>query len=180
MSVLGLSIPDPIWQGPAAERAIAGRLAVPFLRGRIGPGVQADFSVFRGYREFDETILQNLVGAVAARLGPDLALPRELRANDLVLLDQNPAVRARPDPQSLWVVSDRAGLRVRYLRTSGRTRGSRLEVASEIPAGEAGKWQAVASQGRNILEIVRARIVQLEREMEREPAGPAEPSGESN
>lgn len=161
MRALGLSIPDPVWKGSGTS---IRKIPVPLLRSRIGPGIEADFSVFHGYEDFDETLLQGLVNPVAARLAPDLAMPRELAAGDLVLLDQNPALRARPGARSCWVVAGPTGLRVRYLRTSG----GRLHVAGETRA----------LKGRNILEIVRARVVWLGREMEKEPAGPAEPAGE--
>jgi hypothetical protein len=172
LRALRLSIPDPIWKGSGTEDT--SFRAIPILRSRIGPGSEANFSVFRGHAQMEETLLQGVVSPVAARLAPDLVLPRELAANDLVLLDQNPAIRARPDEQSYWVVADRTGLRVRYLRTSG----GRLHAASEANLGDPGKWQPLPLQGRNILEIVRARIVWFSRKVEKEPAGPAEPAGE--
>ena len=148
---------------------------VPLLRSRIGPGIEADFSVFRGHVEFDEALLRELVNPVAARLAPDLAMPRELAAGDLVLLDQNPALRERPGARDYWVVAGPTGLRVRYLRTSGG--------GSRSPAKPGGRFKEVAAaplRDRNILDIVRARIVWLSRKMEKETAGPAEPPGESD
>ncbi len=173
MRALRLSIPDPIWKGSGRDEDGSFRM-IPILRSRIGPGSEANFSVFRGHVPLEERVLQGVVNPVAARLAPDLALPRELAANDLVLLDQNPAMRARPDEQNLWVVADSTGLRVRYLRT----RGGRLHAASEANLRDPGKWQPLPLQSRNILEIVRARIVWFSRKMEKEPAGPAEPAGE--
>ncbi len=172
LRALRLTIPDPIWKGSGADDA-AFR-TIPILRSRIGPGSEANFSVFRGQVQVDETLLQGLVNPVAAWLAPDLVLPRELAADDLVLLDQNPAIRARPGKRSLWVVADRTGLRVRYLRTSG----GRLFAASEADPGDPGRWQPLPVRRRSILEIVRARIVWIGRKMEKEPAGPAEPAGE--
>jgi hypothetical protein len=176
MAALGLNIPDPVWPASIQDEPLVRRAAVPLLRNRIGPGISADFSVFRGYKEYEETALQGLVDPVAARLAPDPALPRELAANDLVLLDQSPRVRESPDRRSCWVVAVGSGLRVRYLRTSkatsGRTKAVRLEAGAAI--GVDAVWQPIVLRGRNILDIVRARIVQLEREMEREPTGPAD------
>jgi hypothetical protein len=84
-----------------------------------------------------------------------------LIAHDLVLLDQNPNLRVDPEPNSLWVVSEGGGLRVRYLKFSG----GRLFVGNETNVAEPHLWQAISLQGRNILDIVRARVVWMSREI---------------
>lgn len=174
LRALRLSIPDPDWKGLGA--AESDFRAVPILRGRVGPGSEADFSVFGGQMLLRAALLQGVVNPVAARLAPDLVLPRSFAANDLVLLDQNPAIRARPDPVSSWVVADSGGLRVRYLRMSA----GKVHVASDADLADLRKWHSIPLRTRTILEIVRARIVWLERKMESEPSGPVEPAGESD
>jgi hypothetical protein len=123
-----------------------------------------------------ESLLKDLVQPVAARLAPDLVLPRGLAARDLVLLDQNPAVRAMPvsaaEGGDAWVVDSGAGLRVRYLRMDAAS----LYIANEDTLADPRRWQAIPLRGRNILDIVRARIVWIGREMETQPAGPVDPA----
>jgi len=118
-------------------------------------------------------IPSNVIDPLAARLGPDLVLPKALAAHDLVLLDQNPRVRSQPDGNAaVWVVKESASLCVRYLRMKGAT----LFLANEVTLEDPQQWHSIPLAGRNILDIVRARIVWICREMEKEPAGPADPA----
>jgi hypothetical protein len=164
MRVLDVQISDLLWH-VSGEGAVHVR-AVPFIRNRIGPGTEAVFTVFRGNMPMPGWLLENLVEPLTARLAPDLVLPCALAANDLVLLDQNPAVRAAPSGNSVWIVADAAGLRARYLRLEA----GRLYVGNEVTRGDPRQWVSIPLQGRNILEIVRARIVWIGREMETEQA----------
>lgn len=174
MRALDIGVPDLLWRAPGTEDI--NIRAVPIVRNRIGPGTDAVFTVFRGHMPMPEWLLKGLVDPVAARLAPDLVMPRALAANDLVLLDQNPAVRIAPGGGGAWIVADATGLRVRYLRMGG----TRLYVANETTLEDPGKWQSLPLQGRNILDIVRARIVWIGREMETEPAGPSDPACEGD
>ncbi len=169
MRALNVTIPQVLWLGAGADAADVA--AVPHLRHRIGPGVAASFASFRGYIPFPSRLIAPLSQALSANLSADLALPSDFRAGDLVLIDQNPALRVLLAPTSCWVVADSAGLRVRYLR---RARGH-LSYASHPDSSDA-DWQPISLQGRNILDIVRARIVWIGRELETPLAGPAGPA----
>jgi len=164
MQALNLSVPELLWRFPSDIEL--GVRAVPVVRNRIGPGADAVFTNFRGYTPFPAALVDGLLHPVAARLSPDLVLPRPLAANDLVLLDQNPLERQRPPAGNLWVVSDGTGLRVRYVKLGG----TRVYIANETTVADPRNWQAIPLQGRNILDIVRARIVWIGREMEKPPA----------
>ncbi len=168
MRALRLTIPELLWHYPGENQA--GIRAVPALRARIGPGFEPSFSDFRGYIPFPVSLVEGLVQPVAARLAQDLHLPAALSANDLVLLDQNPAVRARPGGRGTWVVMEKGGPRVRYVRVGG----THVYLPGEHVVHDPQKWQPVSVQGRNILEVVRARVVWIGREMEKEPYGPAD------
>jgi hypothetical protein len=175
MSGLGIRVSDLLWGIPAAGTPDkdARVSAVPLLRNRIGPGTAGILTVFRGNIPMPGWLLKNLIEPVAARLAPDLVMPAPLAANDLVLLDQNPLVRAAPSGNGVWIVAEGAGLRARYLRLAG----ARLYVGNEATRSDPQQWLSIPLQGRNILEIVRAYIVWIGREMETEPAGPADPIG---
>lgn len=160
MRVLNVRISDLLWH-VSGEGAVHVR-AVPLIRNRIGPGTEVAFTAFRGNLPMPGWLLEHLVEPLTARLAPDLVLPQALAANDLVLLDQNPAVRAAPSGNSVWIVADGAGMRARYLRMDG----GRLYVGNEVTRGDPQQWVSIPLQGRNILEIVRARIVWIGREME--------------
>jgi hypothetical protein len=162
MRTLDIHIPDPQWR--VSSEPDSESRDVPLLRGRIGPGTDAVLTQTRGYYPFPQSVLRDLVDPLAARLGPELVLPRSLAAHDLVLLDQNPRLREAPGAKSTWVVSEGAGLRVRYLRMEG----ARLCVANEVTLGDPRQWHSISLPGRNILDIVRARIVWTSREMEKE------------
>jgi hypothetical protein len=170
MQALDLSVSDLLWR--VSTDADADVRAIPMLQNRIGPGTDAVLTAVRGHIPLPQSLLGDLVDPIAARLGPDLVLPKALAAHDLVLLDQNPLVRSAPGGSSIWVVSEGSGLRVRYLRM-GITR---VCIANEVTLEDPRQWNSIPLQGRNILDIVRARIVWIGREMEKEPAGPADPA----
>ncbi len=173
MNGLGLRAADLLWGVSSAtfSKQDGGIRAVPLLRNRIGPGTAGVLDAFRGNIPMPGSLLKNLIEPVAAHLAPDLVMPSALAANDLVLLDQNPAVRAVPAGRGVWVVAEGAGLRARYVRLAG----ARLLVGNEVTRGDPQQWFSIPLQGRNILEIVRAHIVWIGREMETEPAGSADP-----
>jgi hypothetical protein len=169
MAALNLTIGDLLGAPVGAPGSQTGDAdftfaAIPFLRARIGPGSQPVFDQFRGLLPVASALVSGLVEPVAARLAPDLVLPRACAAGDVVLLDQNPASRARP-LSGIWVVSDDSfGLRVRYARLID----SLLFVFHEANVSEPAKWGTVPLAGRNILDAVKARIVWISRELENE------------
>jgi hypothetical protein len=174
MRTLGINVADLLWR-VTGEADVTIR-AIPIIRNRIGPGTEAIFDAFRGNIPMPCWLLEDLVDPVTARLAPDLVLPRELSAGDLVLLDQNPAFRACPPPNGIWVVAEPAGLRVRYMKLCD----GRLHIGNEATRDRPQHWFSIPLQGRNILEIVRARIVWTSRKMETETPGPADPAGQTD
>jgi hypothetical protein len=169
MQALDVGVSDLLWR--VSTEPDSGFRAIPIVRNRIGPGSEAVFTIVRGHFPLPESLLRGLVEPLAARLGPDLVLPKALAAHDLVLLDQNPLVRSEPaGAGSVWVVKESASLSIRYLRM----RGTSLCLANEITLEDPQQWHSIPLAGRNILDIVRARIVWMGREMEKEPAGPAD------
>lgn len=159
MQALGLVASDLLFRVSAETDT---RLqAIPVVRNRIGPGTDADFAATRGFIALPETLVKGLVNPVAGRLAPDLVLPRALAAHDLVLLDQNAQLRAAPSCHSLWIVSDGAGLRVRYVQLD---RGN-IHLANEVTLPDPQKWRSIPLHGRNILDVVKARVVWISREM---------------
>jgi hypothetical protein len=173
MDALGLRMMDLLWNSSGAGDHSSVR-AIPIVRNRIGPGTDASFDQTRDFVPLPESLLTDLIEPLAARLGPDLVLPRTLNAHDLVLLDQNPQHRAFPAPGAVWIVSEGAGMRVRYLRLQG----NRLFVVNEMTLHDAQQWHFISLQGRDILEIVRARIVWMSREMH--PGLPREQGNQAN
>jgi hypothetical protein len=171
MMALDIRVQDLLWRVSGEEEANVH--AVPMLRNRIGPGTETDFKTFRGNVPMPGWLLTGVVDPVVARLASDLRLPKTLAANDLVLLDQNPAVRSAHSTRGVWIVAETGGLRARYLRING----ARLSIANEATVHDPDQWVPILLKGRNILDIVRARIVWISRDMEKELAGPADPAG---
>jgi hypothetical protein len=165
MRAMDITVPQVLWSGGGVNATEIR--AIPLLRARIGPGSTAAFDAFRGYLPFPVGLISGLTDPVAAYLAADLALPPDYRAGDLVLLDRNHAPRRDLSARSGFIVAENAGLRVRYVR---RAR-SGLEVAS-LPEFS-GVGQTISLQGKDILDIVRARIVWIGREMETPLGGPA-------
>jgi hypothetical protein len=174
MRALNLTAEDLLWA--ALDGGSTRIRSVPLARNRIGPGYGAELTATRGAMPFPSSLVDPLVGPVAARLAPDLVMHRLLAANDVVLLDQNAAIRTEIKGNGPWVVESSGGLLVRYLRKGGTL----LYIANEATLDDAARWQAISLVRHNILDVVRARIVWFGREIQEEPSGSAEPAGGSD
>jgi hypothetical protein len=159
MDALGVTLPELLWRSGSEDGS--GVRVVPVLRNRIGPGIEADLTSWRGFMPFPRRLVEPLANPVAARLAPDLVLPRMLAANDVILLDQSPEMRANPRGESCWVVADGSDLSVRYVKMGG----TKLYLAGETTVREPHLWEAVSLCGKDILDIVRARVVWIGREI---------------
>jgi hypothetical protein len=168
LRALDLNVAELMWDREGDR--FRGFRAVPVLANRLGAGSDPDFRTFRGYLPFPANLVNPLVDPVVVRLSADLVMPKPFAANDLLLLDQNPDVRRRPCGKSAWVVDEYGTLRVRYVRMGD----TGIYVANELTLANPVEWKPVALRGRDILEIVRARIVWISREMEFSPAGSPE------
>jgi len=172
LDALNISVPELLWRFP--EDVEAEVRAVPLLRQRIGPGHDANLKIWRGYVPFAGKLLTGLVEPLAARLGAELVLPAQFAGNDLVLLDQNEQLRRRPAGGRCWVVAEDNGLRIRYVRVGG----TRVYLANEDTVRDPKAWSSVHLDHRNILDVVRARIVWIGREVEGpETQSPGTPRG---
>lgn len=138
MGALGLTIEDILWA--AHDGGGMQVRTVPMARNRIGPGYGAELTVTRGAMPLPRSLVDPLVGPVAARLAPDLVMHRLLRANDIVLLDQNAAIRADVKGSGPWIVESSGGLLVRYLRRDG----SSLFIGNAAARNDRVRWQAVS------------------------------------
>jgi hypothetical protein len=167
LRALDLDVQHLIWNLPETAGVVR---TIPVIRNRLGPGTEASFTSFQGYIPFPLSLVERLVDPVAAYVAADLAMPAVLAPNDLVLLDQNPALRQRPAAGSCWVVAGGTGLRIRRIRVGA----ARIYLVNETKP-DTRNWHSIPLEGRNILEIVRARIVWLGREMQGETPGPEEP-----
>jgi hypothetical protein len=160
MRALNIAVPDLLWRRSGDIQP--GVITVPVLRHRIGPGAESNLDFQMGFYPLPASLASGAINAVLARLSPDLLLPRSLAHGDLVLLDQNPALRAKPGGNGCWVVQEQGGFRVRYIRLREGT----VCLASEATIHNPPQWQPVSSMAGNILDVVRARIVWISREME--------------
>lgn len=172
MRALEVTLAALVWHRPGGIEE--GVSAVPRLRMPLGPGMGPEFGTLAGQYPVPSFLLRGLGEPLIATLSPDLVLPRLLEAGDVVLLDQNHEVRRTPDrARTCWVVREQAGLRARYVMR----REGVFYLANEETLARPERWQPVPGPPGNILEIVRARIVWISREMETQPAGPADATG---
>ena len=145
----------------------AGVRAVPVLKSRLGPGFNAVMTVHQGVTPLPTDLVAGLMEPVAALLAPDMALPRLVAVNDLVLLDQSPAVRSGVRGGGVWIVEEEGCLRVRYLFNPP---GTVIYTANETTVADRRQWRPISLAGKSILDTVRARIVWIGREFREEPA----------
>ena len=171
LRALDLNVAELMWDREGDR--FRGFRAVPVLTNRLGAGSDPDFQSFRGFLPFPAHLVNPLIDPVVVRLAADLVMPKPFAANDLLLLDQNPEVRRQLLGKSAWIVDEFGALRVRYVRMGGTS----LYVANELTRANPVEWSPVALNDRDILDIVRARIVWISREMDFPPAGSPEQTG---
>ncbi len=159
MDALGVTLPELVWR--TSDEGAKSVRAVPVVRNRIGPGIDAILGNWRGFMPFAGGVVEPLVHPVVAQVAPDLVLPAPLAANDFVLLDQNPDLRAHPSGAGCWVASEPTGLRVRYVRLGG----TKLYLVNETNIRDPRRWESVSLHGRSVADIVRAKIVWIGREL---------------
>jgi transcriptional regulator with XRE-family HTH domain len=96
---------------------------------------------------------------LVASLAADLEMEPLFAHRDLVLLDQSEVARAMVQSEGYYVVRTSEGPCVRALRHVGET----LYLISEKNRADAESWPQLTLTGRNILDIVLARVIWLNR-----------------
>lgn len=148
--------------------------AVPVLQARAGPGHHMPKTdQVEGFYPFARPLVAPLVSPAAVILARDGDMEPFFQDRDMVLLDRSELVRTRPDASAAYVVSTPEGALVRYLRLGG----NKLYLLSYGDMNEPRAWNYLSLAGRNILEIVRGRIVWIGRKVEVFPSQPLRKAG---
>ncbi len=141
---------------------------VPRLVGALGPGHPWFDSGLRGAEAgaggypFPGSVVAGLTEPRTATLAKDGRMPPAFHEGDTVLLDLEERGRAHPGPDYAYVVDTPCGALVRYVRLSS----SQLYVLNGAGLENGESWDCVSLKDRHILDVVRARIVWMGREME--------------
>jgi hypothetical protein len=156
---------DPQEVQAYGARSGARRGAVPVLEGRLGPGWPFPSSE-SGWEPFPflEEELDSLGDPALVELAADPLMRPLFREGDMVLLDRSCVRRRRPDAEGCYAVDLGGDSLVRRLHLDGDC--LRL-LAPAAPASRAADFVSVAN--RNILEVVKARIVWIGRNLEPPP-----------
>jgi hypothetical protein len=126
-----------------------------------------------GVYPFPRAQVAALTDPIVVSLQGDHCMAPRFIDNDVVLLDRMEQGRVYPHPRSAYVVEIPTGTVVRYIRYGGRS----LYLLTEDSAGEPRNWDYLSLAGRNMLEIIRGRIVWMGRKIEAIPAEPARKAG---
>ncbi|MDQ6706854.1 MAG: hypothetical protein M3Z85_12880 [Acidobacteriota bacterium] len=155
-------MPRQGFEGPNTAESVRW---VPKLFYEIGPGNPWDEPSW-DYRAstypFPAATVALLSAPSVAILGEDRAMKPRFQAGDTVLLDSAEPSRLHPDPCSPYLVHAPQGALLRYVRHAG----SRLFLASEETLEFPDRWDCISVADRNILDVVRSRIVWMGRQME--------------
>ncbi|MDQ2898887.1 MAG: helix-turn-helix transcriptional regulator [Acidobacteriota bacterium] len=146
--------------GPAGLNRVCW---IPKLINPIGPGQLWSSAIAREARyPMSARAVENVIGPVIATLAEDARMLPRFRRGDTVLLDFSEESRIHPAPGCAYVIEESGGSLVRYVRQGGR----RIYLLTEDCLEDRERWDCVSLAGRHILEIVRARIVWMGRQME--------------
>ncbi len=145
------------------ERSDARRGAVPLLAGRLGPGFAfpSRESTWERFPFLPE--LERLVDPALVELADDPLMQPLFQGGDVALLDRAQARRRAPDGDGCYALDLRLEGLVRRVRLSG-DRLYLVPLAGPDPAGD-----FISLADRNILEVVKAKVVWIGRNLEPSP-----------
>ena len=162
-----LSVCD-LWS-PETVSADAG---IPIVQDPVGPGNPYPRECYSGAHPFSMEMRAGLAHPVVFRLRRDAQMAPDVMEKDLVLVDRSREVRRSPDARSMYLVEFEGSGLIRYTRR----RGPGIWLASSETRDCPALWQRAAVDGRDILEVIRGRIVWIGRQMET-PSGPVDETG---
>ena len=84
------------------------------------------------------------------------------RTGDMVVIEKDPKARMEVSEQAVYAVETSGGLRLRYIRKGRRTLFFSSEQCIQCPS----RWEPVSRSGREMLDIVRGRVVWVSRQLE--------------
>jgi hypothetical protein len=142
------------WAAPEGEG-----VPVPLLEAPLGPAFPWHFQKHpREFLPFPSRLLARVGDPVVAILGADPRMEPLVRAGDLALLDRSEAARREPRPAEHYVVQRDAHGLVRVVRCGhDRLYLAALDNPNPLP------WDFISLLDRNILEVVKARVVWIGR-----------------
>jgi len=150
----------------------ANAAGIPLLEEPVGPEQPYPRERYSGSYPVAPEISRGLMHPAVFRLARDREMEPELVEKDVVLVDRSPDVRRSPDERSLYLaVFSGSGL-VRYIRR----RGDALCMATCRTRDHPELWQSTSLERRDILEVIRGRIVWIGRQMET-TSGPVDETG---
>jgi hypothetical protein len=106
-------------------------------------------------------------------LPPDEAMEPKFRAGDIIHYRTDLPARVELTAKAAYLVQFENRIVARYLRMGGQ----RLYLVSEASLRDPIRWDYVSLAGRNILEIVRGRIVWICRKVDAPETGAIEETG---
>ncbi len=135
---------------------------VPLFEGLLGPSLPWRFQQRpREFLRFPAPLLTRVADPVAVRLGADPRMDPLFHMGDLALLDCSENARQQPESDCCYVVEGAGYGLVRHVRLGGaRLYLTSLDNPNPLP------WDFISLADRNILEVVRAKIVWIGREPE--------------
>jgi hypothetical protein len=146
-----------------APAGIEGFSFVRCLAGRLGPGYPwpADIGSLERI-PLDNRVLEQMGYPVLVRTGLDLAMAPIFGADDMVLLDQLPAVRLAIDPRCFYVIKASGRGFIRRLRHIGNS----LYLVTEATRAYPSAWERLDLDHLPLDQVVRARVTFIPKENE--------------
>jgi transcriptional regulator with XRE-family HTH domain len=171
LTELGIDLIDLLQ--PEELEARLGFRQVPVLTGLLGPGYAFTEIPSRTERyPFPASELEGVEGAVVTRLAPDPQMYGLFGQGSRALLDRSESQRRNPIAGMVYhVVLDGQDL-LRYVRNAG----SRLMLIPHDTRHDPSAWHSISLTDRNILDVVKAKLIWIGRRLE--PLPIAEPPTE--
>jgi hypothetical protein len=149
--------------GVESDARFDAQRSIPLISRDLG-SLDADIRFDRSLNTaiFPVQLVGNLDNPLAAVLGNDPEMTPRFQKGDMVLIEQASTARLEVIKHAAYVVETVRGVRLRYIRRGGRV----LYLSSEQTIQCPSKWEPVSLAGREMLDIVRGRVVWISRQLE--------------
>jgi len=151
---ISLSVSD-LWSSPAAP----GDADVPIVQDPVGPGCPYPRECYNGSYPLSSELRTGLTHPAVFRLVRDTQMEPEVKEKDVVLVDRSQSMRHSPECRALYLVEFEGCGLIRYVRPSG----SGLSLVTSETWNWPELWPHADLAGRDILEVIRGRIVWIGR-----------------
>lgn len=165
ISMVDLASLDELEANLQKRRAQQSAAQLAFLESLIGPGQRWPTEInWQDRYPLPLAATMAREGLAMARLAPDSSMDRTLANADIAILDTSERARSEISPEGLYAIERAGEVLIRYLRPGA----SGHYLVTDATVNQPEQWERIIVNRVELLAMVRARVLWLGREDDRE------------